>query len=290
VSEALGRVAVLGTGIMGAPMARNIAAHGIEVTVWNRTAEKARALAGERIDVADSPPAAVDGADAMVTVLTAGDAVAAVVEEGEALAALPRDAVWMQSSTVGIEATERFVRLAADAGVAFVDAPVLGTKAPAEAGELLVLASGPTDALERVRPIFDAVGGRTVELGEAGAGSRMKLVANEWVLALTTALAETLALADALGIDGERFLEVISGGPVDAGYAQIKGKMMVDREYEPSFPLALARKDVDLVLQAATAEGLELALAETVRGQFAAAEAAGHGDEDMAAVREAMRR
>ena len=271
-------------------MARNVAAAGIEVRVWNRTEEKARALAGERIDVADSPAAAVEGVDAMVTVLTAGDAVAAVVDERGALAALPRDAVWVQSSTVGIEATERFGRMAADAGVAFVDAPVLGTKAPAEAGELLVLASGPADALERVAPIFEAVGARTVELGDAGAGSRMKLVANEWVLALTTALAETLALADALGIEGERFLDVISGGPVDAGYAQIKGKMMVGREYEPSFPLALARKDVDLVLQAAAAERLELALAATVRGQFVAAEEAGHGDEDMAAVREAMRR
>jgi 3-hydroxyisobutyrate dehydrogenase len=152
-----------------------------------------------------------------------------------------------------------------------------------------VLASGPDEAIDRVRPVFDAIGARTIELGEAGAGTRMKLVVNHWLLSLTTALAEALALADALGLDGARFLEVIEGGPVDAGYAQLKGRMMLAHDYEPSFPLSLARKDADLVGEAAAASDLALALNEAVRARFAAAERAGHADDDMAAVAEAAR-
>jgi 3-hydroxyisobutyrate dehydrogenase len=290
MSEDLRRVAMLGTGIMGAPMARNIAASGIEVRAWNRSREKAEELQGERITVADTPADAVRGADAVVTMLSNGDAVRAVVRGGDgALEAMGASSTWIQASTVGLEATAELIELAERTGVPYVDSPVLGTKAPAEAGELVVLASGAEEALDRVAPVFDAVGARTIVLGEAGAGTRMKLVVNHWLLSLTTALAEALALADALDLDGARFLEVIEGGPVDVAYAQLKGKLMLARDYDPSFPLSLARKDADLVAEAAAAGDLALALNEAVRARFAAAEQAGHGDEDIAAVAEAVR-
>jgi 3-hydroxyisobutyrate dehydrogenase len=287
MSDDLRTVAMLGTGIMGGAMARNIAAAGLEVTAWNRTREKAEALAGERIEVADSPADAARDADAVVTMLTDGDAVREVMEgEDGALEGMAPDSIWVQASTVGLGATAELIEIAERTGTPFVDSPVLGTKAPAEAGELIVLASGTDETIGRVRPLFDAVAARVIELGAAGAGSRMKLVVNHWLLSLTTALAEALALADALELEGARFLAVIEGGPIDTAYAQLKGRMMLSREYEPSFPLSLARKDADLVGEAADVKHLELALNRAVRDRFAAAEQAGHGDEDMAAVRE----
>jgi len=281
-------VAVLGTGIMGAPMARNLASSGLKVTVWNRTREKAEALADARIDVADSAAAATRDADAVITMLADGPAVRAVVENDEpVLEAMEPDAIWAQMSTVGIEGTSELAGLARDAGIAFVDAPVLGTKQPAEAGELIVLASGPGEALERCKPIFDAVGSRTERLGDAGGGTRMKLVLNSWVLSLTAGLAETISVAETLGVDPRRFLDVIDGGPTNAGYAQLKGEMMIDGDYEASFPLRLARKDADLVLQASEREGASLPVIDALERSFARAEELGHGEEDMAAVHEA---
>ncbi|MFL5870889.1 MAG: NAD(P)-dependent oxidoreductase [Solirubrobacterales bacterium] len=288
MSDQLRSVAVLGTGTMGAPMARNIAAAGLGVRAWNRTRERAEALRGDGIEVADTPAEAAAGVDAVLTVLADGRAVHAVMADEGALEAMSRESIWIQASTVGLASTEELMNLAEGAGVPFVDSPVLGTKAPAEAGELTVLASGPGEALASVRPVFEAVGARTIELGAAGNGSRMKLIVNDWLLTLTMALAETLALADALGIDGAKFLEVIEGGPIDAGYAQLKGKMMLAGNYEPSFALALARKDADLVREAAAAQRIDLPLNEVVRDRLAAAEKAGHGDADMASVREAI--
>lgn len=269
-------------------MARNLASSGLKVTVWNRTREKAEALADARIDVADSAAAATRDADAVITMLADGPAVRAVVENDEpVLEAMEPDAIWAQMSTVGIEGTSELAGLARDAGIAFVDAPVLGTKQPAEAGELIVLASGPGEALERCKPIFDAVGSRTERLGDAGGGTRMKLVLNSWVLSLTAGLAETISVAETLGVDPRRFLDVIDGGPTNAGYAQLKGEMMIDGDYEASFPLRLARKDADLVLQASEREGASLPVIDALERSFARAEELGHGEEDMAAVHEA---
>src|SRR5205807_1209873 len=116
--------------------------------------------------------------------------------------------------TIGVAATERCASLAADAGVSFVDAPVLGTKAPAEAGELVVLASGPDEARESCDPIFDTVGKKTLWLGEAGAGTRLKLVTNAWLVAVVEGIAETFAFAEGLGVDPSSFLEAVAGGPL----------------------------------------------------------------------------
>jgi 3-hydroxyisobutyrate dehydrogenase len=281
------RVAVLGTGIMGAPMARNLRSAGHDVSAWNRSAEKAQPLAEDGVEVAGSIAEAVSGADVVITMLSDADAVEAVA--GEALDALD-GAVLAQMSTIGLDATERLARRAEEAGVPFVDAPVSGTKQPAEQGQLLVLASGPDDVRERVEPVFDAVGSKTVWLGGAGAGQRLKLVLNAWLLGMTEALAESIALAEALEVDPKQFLETIDGAPVGAPYAQLKGPMMIEREFPPAFPLALAAKDAGLALDAAEAAGLRLAALEAVREQMRSAVKAGHGDDDMAATIQASRR
>lgn len=283
-------VAVLGTGIMGAPIARRIAGAGIEVRVWNRTRERAEALADDVAKVAATPAEAVAGADALLTMLADVDAVASAAEGSDGgLAEAGEGLVWMQSSTVGIAGTERLAALARERQVTFVDAPVLGTKGPAEAGELIVLGSGPEGARELLDPVFDAIGSRTFWLGEAGAGTRMKLVVNAWLLSFTAALAESIALAEQLGVDAGEFLDVIKGGPVGPPYAELKGRAMVARDFaEPAFPLRLAEKDAALVLEAYGER--ELPLLSATREAFRHALATADGDEDMAAVLRAYTR
>ncbi|MEA2413223.1 MAG: 3-hydroxyisobutyrate dehydrogenase [Thermoleophilaceae bacterium] len=276
-------VAVLGTGTMGAPMARNLVDAGFPVRAWNRSADKAEAIEG--VDVAETPAAAAKDARLVVTMLADGTAVEKVASEAE----IGSGSIWLQMSTVGIAATEGLQKLAEERDVPFVDAPVLGTKQPAEKGELIVLASGPKDAREEAKPLFEAVGSKTIELGDAGEGTRLKLVLNSWLVTLVAGLAETIAFAETIGIDPQKFLDTIDGGPLSPAYAQLKGKAMIEREFPPAFALKLAHKDAGLVLEAAERHGFDAALARVIAGKMEQAIEDGHGDEDMAATIEASR-
>ncbi|MDQ3602604.1 MAG: NAD(P)-dependent oxidoreductase [Actinomycetota bacterium] len=281
-------VAVLGTGIMGAAMARNLLSAGMEVRAWNRSREKAEPLAQEGAEVADNPADAAKGAEFILTMLSDADAVEEAVG-GDVLSALAEDSVWLQMSTVGEGGNERLLRLASDHDVAYVDAPVLGTRQPAEQGQLIVLASGPKEVRERSEQVFGAFAGKTVWLGEAGEGSRLKLVVNNWIVGLLGVLAETVAFAEATGVDPAKFLETIEGGPLGLPYAQMKGSMMVEDDFPTSFSANLARKDAALVLDSARDHDLHLRIAEAVTARFDEAIQAGHGEEDMAAVYKAAR-
>jgi 3-hydroxyisobutyrate dehydrogenase len=212
------------------------------------------------------------------------DADAVLSVAAEMLPALDGGAVWAQMSTIGLDGTERCAGLAAERGVAFVDAPVLGTRQPAEQGALLVLASGPDDALARCEPVFGAVGQRTIRVGDAGGGTRLKLAVNAWLLSVVEGLAESLALAEGLGLDPSLVLETIKGGPLDMAYAHVKGALIARREFPPAFTLKLAAKDARLVTEAAARHGLDLPLERTVAERMRQAVDAGYGDEDMAAV------
>ena len=253
-------------------MARNLLKAGFEVSVWNRSPDAARPLAGDGADVAEMAADAVRHADFTITMLTDGDAVEEVMRD--ACTAMPDRAIWLQMSTVG-EAIDRLAKLAEENGVTFVDAPVVGTREPAEKGELVVLASGSGDALDRAQPVFDAIGSKSV---------RMKLVMNSWIVALVEGLAETIAFAESLGVDPATFLDAIDGGPLSPAYAQLKGKMMVERDFPPSFPLKHALKDARLVLEAAERSGVDLPVIEAVAAQMERAAKASHGDEDLAAA------
>jgi 3-hydroxyisobutyrate dehydrogenase len=278
-------VAVLGAGgTIGLPMARNIARAGIEVRAWNRTREKADPLLEDRAAVFDTAAEATSGSSIVLTVLSDAEAVIETMEEVDgALAGMDEGTIWLQMSTIGIEGTERCAELAEMHELVLIDAPVVGTKRPAEEGKLTVLASGPDDALERCEPIFEAVGQKTVPLGEAGTGTRMKLVINSWLLSLVEGLAETIAFAEGIDIDPAQFLDTISGGPVDNTYAQMKGKMMIERSFEPSFKLELAAKDARLVIEAMERHDLDLPMLDAIRDQLEEA-AREHGDKDMAAA------
>ena len=277
-------VALLGTGIMGSGMARSLRRADIAVRAWNRTVDKARPLEGDGVEVCGTVEDAVRGADFVLTMLT--DAAALLDVAAAALPAMADDAVWLQMGTIGIDGTDDASRLAVERGVALVDAPVSGTRQPAEEGKLVVLASGPDEAIERATPVFDAVGAKTVRLGtEVGAGTRMKTVVNTWLVGLLSALAESAALADGLGVGAAAFLDAIAGGPLDTPYAQLKGREMVADDYPPAFPLAHAGKDAHLSLDAAGGLGLDLRVTRAVAELFDAGREAGLGDDDMAAVR-----
>ncbi|HJQ46828.1 MAG TPA: NAD(P)-dependent oxidoreductase [Amycolatopsis sp.] len=277
-------VAMLGTGIMGLPMARNLLAAGFTVRAWNRSRDKAEPLTADGARVPDTPAEAVEGADFMVTMLADGPAVHEVVS-----AAMPADAVWLQMSTVGVDWTAKLAGLADQAGLSFVDAPVLGTKLPAEQRKLVVLASGPDELKDRCEPVFDAVGARTMWVGPAGAASKLKLVANAWVLALTNATAESVGLAEALGLDPNLFLEAITGGTVDVAYAHLKGDAMISREFPLSFATRHAVKDARLILDGA-GDLVDLGAVRAALAHLEAASAAGHADQDMAAIYYGLRR
>jgi len=274
-------IALLGTGTMGEGMARNIAAAGLPLRVWNRTASRAEPLA-DVATVAASVAEAVRGADVVVTMLYDADSVAATMEE--ARGELGADTVWLQQSTVGVEGSDRLVALARELGVAYVDAPVLGTRGPAESGALVVLAAGPEDVRDQVQPILDAIGSRTLWLGAAGEASRLKLAANAWVITVVEGIAEALALTRSLGLDPALFLEAVAGGAMDAPYVGVKGRAMLAGDFEPSFAMSGAAKDADLIVAAARGAGVELAVVEAARDHLARALAAGHGDQDLSAT------
>jgi 3-hydroxyisobutyrate dehydrogenase len=283
-------IAVLGTGRMGAPIAHNLLAAGFEVSVWNRTGSRAAPLVADGARLTSSPAEAAEGADVVLTMLTDGQAVGdAMVGREGALTSLRPGSAWIQMATIGDEWTQRLATLAAEHGVEFVDAPVSGSDGPAQAGELVVLASGPEGARERVQPIFDAVGRKTLWLGPAGSGTRMKLVLNSWLASQVEAVAETIALTEALGVDPHLFVETIADGPLGSPYAVAKARAALAGELAPGFALRLAYKDVGLALDAARERHLQLPVADALVPRWQAAIADGHGDEDVSAVIAAAR-
>ncbi|MFF0200825.1 NAD(P)-dependent oxidoreductase [Streptomyces sp. NPDC005017] len=279
-------VAVLGTGIMGAAMARNLARAGHTVRAWNRSRDKAEPLTADGVRVADTPAEAVEGADVVLTMLFDGPVTLDVMRQ--AAKGLRAGAAWVQSTTAGLDGIAGLAAFADEHGLVFYDAPVLGTRQPAEAGQLLVLAAGPEQGRDRVRPVFEAVGARTVWTGEDGAegsATRLKLVANSWVLAATNAAGEVLALSGALGVDPQKFFDLIAGGPLDMGYLRVKSDLVREGRLSPAqFAVSTAAKDARLIVEAGQRQGVRLDVAEASAARLARAAEQGHGDEDMAAA------
>jgi 3-hydroxyisobutyrate dehydrogenase len=276
-------IAVLGTGTMGTGMARSLLREGFDVRVWNRTADKAAPLVTDGAVLATTPAEAVDGAQVVLVVLFD---VAAVVDVLRRCAGhIASDAVIVQSSTIGPEGAAAVAQMALDRHWNVLDAPVLGTRAPAETGALVVLASGDKALLPLVQSTFDAIGSRTLWAGdELGLASALKLACNAWVASLTAAAAQSLSLARAAGLDPQLVLDAMKDGATDSPYLQLKGKAMLARNYEVSFALDGVRKDLDLIAAAATATDVTPDLIDALRTVFGAAANGGHGDDDMAAV------
>lgn len=277
------RVAVLGAGVMGVGVVHSLLRAGHEVAVWNRTPAKASALSADGAVAAGSVEEAVTGADAVITMLF--DAAAVLAAKPAIVGALGPSAVWIQCATVGVAGIAEI----ADGVDAIVDAPVLGTKKPAEDGALIVLASGDGELIDRCGPVFDAIASRVVVAGSSiGAATRLKLVCNAWVSLLMAGIGQSVQFARALGVDPALFLEAIDGGPTGAPYAQLKGKAILAGDYTTSFAVDGVVKDVGLMVEAAAESGFPPELLDAVLRLYSRAAEAGHGGSDMAAVAEAF--
>ncbi len=278
-------VAVLGTGSMGAPIARNLLAAGFSVSVWNRTAARAAPLADDGARLAPSPADAAKNVDVVLTMLADGAAVEeAMSGPGGALQAMRPGSVWIQMATVGLDWIGRLSGLAAEHGVELVNAPVSGSDGPAREAKLIVLASGPDQARAKVQAIFDAIGRETLWLGPTGGGTRMKLVLNNWLVAQVEAVAETVALTQALGLDPHLFPEAIDDAPLGSPYAVAKARAMISGDFSPGFALRLAFKDAGLALDAAQELGLSLPLTAALAPRWQQAIADGHANDDVSSV------
>ena len=279
------RVAVLGAGgIMGLPMARNLARARLSVIAWDRSPDKITPLAHEGVEVIGSSAQAATGAALVLTMLADAQAVLEAMDGPRgAAAAMTTGAIWAQMSTIGEAATDECARLAADRGLIFVDAPVLGTRQPAEQGQLVILASGPAEVRDQVQLVFDVLGRKTIWVGEVGGGTRLKLVTSSWVLSVVEAGAETIALAEGLGLRPGLFLDAIEGSALDLPYLRVKAAAIAERNFEPAFRLWLAAKDAALVEEAASRHELDLPVLRAIRERLEEG-ARQHGDEDFSAT------
>jgi 3-hydroxyisobutyrate dehydrogenase len=281
-------VAVIGTGIMGSAMTGSLLRAGLPTIVWDRSPSATKVLADQGARVAATPGDAVAESDVVITMLPTGAITRSLILDNGVVDSFKRGAVLAQMGTIGIEATveaaQQLQGLRPD--VSFVDAPVSGSKGPAAAGELLILASGPPEVRSKLEPVFSAIGRKTVWLGEAGEGTKMKLVVNSYMCVLIEGVAEALELANRLGVDPNGLEEAIAGGPLDAPIADAKLHKMETGDYAPEFPLEWALKDVDLAI---TASGGALPLLAALSTQWHGAVDAGHGREDISAARLALR-
>lgn len=283
----LPRVAVLGAGTMGRGVTHSLLRNGFTVDVWDRTPERAAALAADGATAHEYARDAVRAADVAITLVADADAVNRVAFGDGMLEAMRPQAVWAQMGTIGVTATEE---LAAQVSkdrpdVSFVDAPVSGTRQPAENGQLLVLASGPQQARPLADPVFAAIGRETKWLGEAGAGSRAKMIMNSWLVFLVEGAAEIMALADSLGVDRQQVLDFLCSGNLANPAAAAKFAKMDDGDDSPDFALQWALKDIRLAMDAS---GRRLPMLEVVRDRWAALVDQGLGDRDVSAARHGL--
>ena len=261
-SKSDSRVGVLGTGLMGTAMAHRLLDQGVSVIAWDREPEHARALAERGADVAGSARELVSRSQFVITMLPTADIVLAVVEP--LLDEWPKETIWLQMSSVGAAEADRLAQVASAHGVTLFDAPVSGSTHPAEEGKLTILASGPDSARARVEPVFEALGSRVQWVGEAGMGSRLKLAANHWMVAMVAALGEAMHLCQLMGLEEQQFVALLDGGPLGSSYGLEKLGEMQRHEYPAGFPVRLALKDLKLVREVAKGSGVELPLLDAV--------------------------
>jgi 3-hydroxyisobutyrate dehydrogenase len=282
------KLAVLGLGTMGRGIASSALRNGISTVVWNRELDAARQMADQGAEVAPSAVDAVKGVDVVITMVTDTEAVTSIAVDLGVLDALPPGAVWAQMSTIGVEGTATVSSLVDKQrpDVLFLDAPVSGSKVPAEQGKLVIFASGSEQARPMVEPVFDAIGQRTVWLGPIGAGSRMKLVNNTLLAFSAEGVANSLALARRLGLDVRSVLDAFEGGPLISPWANGKISRIEGNDYSPEFPLALALKDVHLALEEADPERFAV-LARLAR-EWEQLVDQGLGNEDVTVVTRAL--
>jgi 3-hydroxyisobutyrate dehydrogenase len=277
------RVGLLGVGLMGSAMAHRLLDRGIAVIAWDRESEHVRALEGRGGEPAEGPSEVVGGAGVVITMLPTSAVILDVVQP--LLEDWPEGTIWLQMSSVGAAEADQLAQAAEAHAVRLVDAPVSGSTHPAEEGELTILASGPDSARTAVEPIFDALASRVLWVGEAGMGSRLKLAANHWMITMVAALAESMHLCEAMGLDQQQFIALLDGGPLGSVYALQKLDEMRRHEYPAGFPVRLALKDLELVREVEQSSQATMPLLHAVLETFMTA-SQDLVDQDLAAIYE----
>lgn len=275
-------VAVLGLGAMGHAFAANLLKNGFVTWGWNRTKARAEDLQSAGLQLVDSPEEAVGQADVVMSMLADAAATESVLQQ--ATLALKKEAIVVQMGTIGVGSTEKLIAHFSEQrpDVVFLDAPVSGTRTPAENAQIVVLASGDRQRAERVEPLFAAIAKETKWLGKAGAASRMKLVVNAWLISMVQGLAESTQMAEEFGFTPDEFWSVLDGGPLAVPYVKGKLDMIKEGRFDPQMHLAWALKDVNLALSAAknsALPGLNL-IAEVWQD----AVDAGYGEKDLSVI------
>lgn len=285
-NDEIRKVAFCGLGIMGGPMAANLARAGFELAVYTRTREKAERFAADHgARAAATPREAAEGAAAVISIVPDAPEVEEVLlGEHGAVHGLPEGALAIDMSTIAPTAARAIGERLADDGVGFLEAPVSGSRPKAEDGTLTIMAGGETAEFERAVPLFDAMGERIVHVGPSGHGQLAKLLTNTMGAVHTVALAESVLAAERAGLDPGAFLEVAAGSAGNSTVLALKGGPMFEREFPALFKLEHMLKDVRHCLDEAEALGVELRLGRLVEPLFRRAAEAGHGEEDFAAV------
>jgi len=277
------RVGLIGTGLMGSAMAHRLLEQEFAVIAWDRDSHQTRALEGRGAQAANGPGEVVRGAEVVITMLPTAAIVLDVVEP--LLEDWPESTTWLQMSSVGANEADQLTRVAEAHAVQIVDAPVSGSTQPAERGQLTILASGPDSAQTVVTPVFDALASRVLWVGETGMGSRLKLAANHWMITMVAALAESMDLCQAMGLDHQRFIELLDGGPLGSVYAVQKLQEMHRHEYPVGFPVRLALKDLQLVREVEQSSRATMPLLDVVLERFMSV-SQDLADQDLAAIYE----
>ncbi|MGO4502522.1 MULTISPECIES: NAD(P)-dependent oxidoreductase [unclassified Dyella] len=276
-------IAVLGLGAMGHAFASNLLKHDFPTRVWNRSRVRAESLSGAQI--ADTPREAAKGAGVVITMLPDGTITESVLlGEHGALASLPKGAVIAQMGTIGVGSTMHLARAihSIRPDITFIDAPVSGTKGPAEQGKIRILASGDRASASAIEPAFSAIGSHTQWLGEVGAGSRMKLVVNAWLITMMQGIAEATRLAEMLGFTTDEFWSALEGGPLGPPYAKVKLDMIKDGRFDAQMALAWGVKDAGLALD--VARDIQMPALERIHQVWSEAVDAGLGELDISAI------
>lgn len=282
-------VGFIGLGLMGKPMAANLAKAEFPVIVWNRTREKAeefmREMAGFDLKVGANPRETGEKADVLITIVSDPPALEEVLwGQSGAIEGLRRGSTYIDSGTVSPGLVRKIATTCKEREVAFLDAPVTGGTWGAEKGELVFMVGGEKEVLERAKPVLETMGKRIFLLGPNGAGQTVKLAMNLILALEVDALAEALALVDTEGVPGERLIEVMQSSMARAGVLDVKAPLMLRNEFPPSFPLRLMHKDMRLALELAKRHGLSLPAASASFSTYDAVKKSSTDDPDYAAV------
>ena len=279
------KIGFVGLGIMGSRMALNLQGAGHVLTVYNRTQNKEDALVTAGATRAGSPAEAAKNVDVLVTMLAHPEAVEEVaLGQSGFLDVMKEDALWVDSSTVHPTFSRRMAQAATARGVRFLDAPVAGTKAPAENAELTFFVGGDAADLKEASPLFEAMGKKTVHVGEHGMGTALKLVVNHMLATSMLAFAEGVVFGQALGLSEETLFNALIGGPLVPAYLESKRQSLEQDGYEASFPLKWIQKDMQMVSNAAYNVGAAMPVANLTKELYQMAVQCGYGDEDFGAI------